>query len=298
MEHFSNTITTAQDLSLHIRPPNGTHSSTSTERDSLTNFDVWGSFDSPKICALKTSHSDGSIIKEANTELSLARNHSLPSHSEAESPWRSSEVHPLLSERSVNHHETNFLLGFPEKLQPIIGTPVYHGNKASCNGGSWFRFSPILSAADHKSYFPKSYPTFANPVAVADPRLGDGTRLIENIVQSQQHMQYYRAGGRNLDFSSNNRLTFMPMPQCHRRSARAPRIRWTTSLHARFVHAVELLGGHERATPKSVLELMDVKDLTLAQVKSHLQMYRTLKNSDKAAAPSSANVFWKVSGVR
>ncbi|KAJ4746411.1 Homeodomain-like superfamily protein [Rhynchospora pubera] len=69
-----------------------------------------------------------------------------------------------------------------------------------------------------------------------------------------------------------------------KRSARAPRMRWTTSLHARFVHAVELLGGHERATPKSVLELMDVKDLTLAHVKSHLQMYRTIKTTDHRPA--------------
>ncbi|KAL4566303.1 hypothetical protein LXL04_030417 [Taraxacum kok-saghyz] len=66
-----------------------------------------------------------------------------------------------------------------------------------------------------------------------------------------------------------------------RRSARAPRMRWTSTLHAHFIHAVQLLGGHERATPKSVQELMNVKDLTLAHVKSHLQMYRTVKSTDR-----------------
>ncbi|KAH0899030.1 hypothetical protein HID58_048598, partial [Brassica napus] len=49
-----------------------------------------------------------------------------------------------------------------------------------------------------------------------------------------------------------------------RRSMTAPWLRWTTTLHACFVHAIELFGVLERATPKSVLEL--VKYLTLAHV--------------------------------
>ena len=38
-----------------------------------------------------------------------------------------------------------------------------------------------------------------------------------------------------------------------KRSSRAPRMRWTTALHAHFVHAVELLGGHESTFFKNVV---------------------------------------------
>ncbi|KAK8941164.1 putative transcription factor KAN2 [Platanthera zijinensis] len=61
-------------------------------------------------------------------------------------------------------------------------------------------------------------------------------------------------------------------------------MRWTPSLHARFARAVELLGGHERAKPKSVLELMHVKHLTLAHFRAFLQMYRTVKTAERGGA--------------
>ncbi|KAL4572394.1 hypothetical protein LXL04_019168 [Taraxacum kok-saghyz] len=70
--------------------------------------------------------------------------------------------------------------------------------------------------------------------------------------------------------------------------SKMPRLRWTNDLHHRFVQAIERLGGQDRATPKLVLQLMNIKGLHIAHVKSHLQMYRSKKIEDpnQVADPS------------
>lgn len=59
--------------------------------------------------------------------------------------------------------------------------------------------------------------------------------------------------------------------------SKQPRLRWTPDLHHLFVHVVERLGGQQKATPKLVLQLMNVEGLTISHIKSHLQMYRSVK---------------------
>jgi hypothetical protein len=96
-------------------------------------------------------------------------------------------------------------LGF---LRPIRGIPVYQ---------------------NPPSPFPFSQQTFDNTCSQA-------SSLAANNSSATSISPYQSQGSMRSRFMSR-------FPA--KRSMRAPRMRWTTTLHARFVHAVELLGGHE-----------------------------------------------------
>ncbi|KAL1560917.1 putative transcription factor KAN4 [Salvia divinorum] len=63
------------------------------------------------------------------------------------------------------------------------------------------------------------------------------------------------------------------------RKSSLPRLRWTPNLHDHFVEVVHSLGGKYKATPKKIMQIMGVRGLKISHVKSHLQMYRSMRET-------------------
>ncbi|KAF8389671.1 hypothetical protein HHK36_024190 [Tetracentron sinense] len=235
------------------------------------------------------------------------------------------QLHHLNNNRlnHINHGVS--LLDVSDGLRPIKGIPVYHNRSfpflpsensrekdpkmgfyqmpypswsssfscssspssscsSSCSSSTSPYSLPFVGGLDPLSILHSGPNSSSSAYRIAAAARFNGISS-DTLKSHQFHHYQYGSIGPSEASHGVMRSRFMPKLPA-KRTTRAPRMRWTSTLHARFVHAVELLGGHERATPKSVLELMDVKDLTLAHVKSHLQMYRTVKTTDKPAASS------------
>ena len=266
------------DLSLHISLPNSAPSSICTgtnEGDSA--FDIWRA----DAEGLKSSHSDGSIrgSPHKDTELSLANNNPT-TPSEAESPWRRrnfvrAREEEVAAIRQTNHHHG---VGVSSEeggaVRPINGIPLYSNFSSLDNNNH--NNNPLIERDPNKFsslYAAAPYPSCvagANSASSYNNGLIGGVEPISRFngitmeslrphhqqqfqYQYLNHQQQHQFGiGANSDFSNGfARSTMMPRLQS-KRNMRAPRMRWTSSLHARFVHAVELLGGHESKSLSSL----------------------------------------------
>ena len=167
------------------------------------------------------------------------------------------------------------------RARPINGVPVYSSPRAAGH--------PFLGAAgDYRQGHPKvglynpyhasSWPsalrstTTTSPTAVApsasDPaaaaflspsayhRMLSGTGRLHLHGVLADTFRGYGGGQQQQHFGSLASARYMPKFPASRRGMRAPRMRWTSSLHTRFVHAVELLGGHERKSLSSPAGLL------------------------------------------
>lgn len=221
---------------------------------------------------------------KTHIDLSLGRLSFSTSNGAGDRPQNPYQQHPYPHPHPHHLNDTNNRSGLSlldvsaaaaDAFRPIKGIPVYHN-------GSFPFLSPDNTRIDHvrdpKMCFYQMTPSLSaataatphfggrggldpmssaaayraarlNGLAVAAEAFKSANQLHHHQVHQHQHHHHLhhhhnQYGQQESGSHGSMRARFLPkLPT--KRSMRAPRMRWTSTLHARFVHAVELLGGHE-----------------------------------------------------
>lgn len=207
------------DLSLQISPPNSKPTSTwrrTTQEEDMDDLGFW-----KRALDSRNSTISSSMAKPADTfiDLSLSSN------------TRVSPSEPNSNNNHYNHllQNANLIQSFQQNHYPHHHHPLFQQQQQGGLLSQELGFlRPIRGIPVYQN--PPPFPFSQQPLDFSStPSITTTpTTTSSNSFQSQGLMR-------------SRFLSRFPA----KRSMRAPRMRWTTTLHARFVHAVELLGGHE-----------------------------------------------------
>ncbi|KAF5729717.1 transcription factor KAN2 isoform X4 [Tripterygium wilfordii] len=216
------------DLSLQISPPNSTttkptstwrRSSSTTEED--MNLGFWKRALDSRNSSFDLSLSNTNLSRVSSESNNSNHNHHFHTLNANNNIFQTSHYFP-----PQNHQLQGGLsqeLGF---LRPIRGIPVYRQNPHPSSSPNQFPFV-------QQSFNTITCASQSSPSSIR-------TNFDNNSSGLHHHHRHHHQ-------PHMMRSRFMPRFPA-KRSMRAPRMRWTTTLHGRFVHAVELLGGHEIKT--------------------------------------------------
>ena len=220
-------------LQLQISPPNASKPASANPSPVWRRPDpnTTTTADLPTFCGWKRGGPDASkpTSDAAQFDLALSR----PTTTSSSIPnlfhHHYNHQHHLYQQLLHQHQQASGGLG-PELgfLRPIRGIPVYQNPAASFP----FVGQPALDSHPSSTVGGASLPNGGIGSGAGNNSLPYGHPHHHN----HHHHNHHQSGVVRSRF-----LSRFPA----KRSMRAPRMRWTSTLHARFVHAVELLGGHE-----------------------------------------------------
>lgn len=266
------------DLSLQISPPNASSSSSSSSYSSIRTLNHGFSEASFDLLIQRNSQFqiNSNINPQAHTELSLGTNNN---NNNNNSLRGAAPLHP----QPAPHLRGVSVFDVADGgLQPIKGIPVYHNRPFPFLAVDHQKDHPFHHRRHHQHHqqFPLSSAACFYPSNYSNSNSNGG--VVQMGYHHNHHHHHRVVGGNNscARFNNNGVVSIEAIKSLNnnnnsncnaaasssssdvcshgmmmrsrflqklpaKRSMRAPRMRWTSSLHARFVHAVEHLGGHE-----------------------------------------------------